>query len=354
MSSQISVRRIEPIDFELWDEFVATNDGTLFITSRWRQVINAGYGQGGEFAIFGAFHRHRLIGGVCGLERRRFGSKTLVTPLLTPYSGFLLSRDLINSPLVPELEQGQQPEISSAQTATGGDTASTAATIAALAKALSVYRMQAFQCPPAFHHSRAVAGLGYNISPRLTLEIDLRLSEEQLWSRFAGNVRRNIKKAGRGNYAVTDRWDSAKAYDLLGGTFSRRQQKNPVSQQLFDAVTSHRCLAGMRRIYSAWKGDHLHAYIVALEFDKTVYYALAAADDEALKAGLPSLLIWDLLRDYKASGFETFDFVGANTQSIVRFKEGFAPRPQPYLQCLRFASPHMRMAHGFWRWLRSR
>src|SRR5690606_36503178 len=57
---------------------------------------------------------------------------------------------------------------------------------------------------------------------------------------------------------------------------------------------------------------------------KRVYYLAGASDPELLGSGAPTLLHFEVLREIERRGLPLcYDWVGANTPQIVRFKRSF-------------------------------
>lgn len=303
--TSFSTIAVQPEHFPLWDDFVRScPGGTLFHTSLWKQVLEKSYG-GGRYDLAAVIVDDQIMAGFCALTRRRFGLKTAVTPLLTPYTGYLLGENAPNEAL---------DHLSSVTRSIG---------------------YQQLQCAPHQPHARQLAKYGYDLTPRQTLTVDFTQPLEQLWQQFAPHVRRNIRKAERAPFQISERWDPTQGYYLFTQTFSRRNQPCPVGERFFHEITSGDLLAPHRRYFCAWEHDQMRACIVALSFNGTVYYQIAAADPQALSAGVPSLLLWHLFQTCHACGDHTFDFIGANTPSITRFKSGFAAQPLEYLQAER-------------------
>lgn len=328
MTTPYEVREIAGYERDTWDEFVSTSQaGTLYHTSLWQTIINNSYGDG-EYKLIAAFDNNRIVGGFCALVRRRLGVETAVTPLCTPYTGYI--------------------------TNPGDSTSGTCEVtpLSALSTYLDRYRYQNIQCAPGVTDHPALKNLGYAITPRRTLEINLRLPEGELWSTFNSNVRRNIRKAQKGGFEITDQWDAERGYKLFCDTFIRHGQRCPVASPFFDAICRGSELEEYRRRYCAWKDGVLLAFIIALRYNDVVYYELAAADVDALKTGVSSLLIWELLRDHLNGEFDHFDFVGGNNPSISRFKENFAPTAKPHLQIEKCLSRRIGWGRGVRRWLR--
>lgn len=323
------IRYIEPYEIDSWNEFVdASAAGTLFHTSLWQEVINNSYTDG-QFVLIGAFNDSGIQAGFCALARKRLGVDTIVTPLCTPYSGFIVNASLANK---------EQEEAHTA--------------LDALVTFLHKYRYQNLQCAPGTVDQQILTNTGYTFTPRRTLEINLRLPEDELWAGFKSNVRRNIKKAQKAGFDITDQWDSESGFRIFSDTFTRQGQNCPVPHTLFREICEGHVLKDKRRRYCAWKDGKLIGFIVALRHNRRVYYELAASSSEGLKAGISSYLIWELLRDHLDGNWNHFDFVGANNPTITRFKENFNPASKAYWQLEYCSSKRIGYSRGIRRWLK--
>jgi hypothetical protein len=322
--SEYEVRQVEPDEHDSWDEFVEQSpQGTLYHTSRWKRVIDAAY-QPASLRLLACFGPHGIVGGCVLLDREKYGQRTGVTPLLTPYAGFLLE----------EPPGGKLSDKVSRQAAILG------AMTAVLAKE---FAYQNITNSPGLTDSRALDDAGYSVTPRFTYLLNLRLPLDELWQRLDGSVRRQIRKAERAQLALSDQFDPRVGYDLFRGTFGRGGGDCPVSQELFLAVTQGDALRDYRAIHCVHDSEKLVAYIVTLRFRGTVYYAVASTHPDYLSEGHSSFLVWEVIKGLAGAEFETLDFVGANIPSIARFKEGFNPQLQLYFQVERFGSPVMKL-----------
>jgi hypothetical protein len=334
--TDIIVRQVEEFELDTWDAFVAScAAGTLYHTSLWRKVLNTAYGSG-DYSIAAAYTSSGIAGGYCALTRTRLGVKTAVTPLLTPYTGYLLPA----SPVKPA--------------APSGTTDSPTATLLQLTRHARRFRYQSLQCAPGMPALSSLAAASYQLTPRLTVEINLSLPEDELWQNLSGPARRNIKKAQRAEFTITDKWDPEQAFELFRQTFARHDQPCEVPRAYFDEIATGALLRDNRYRFCAWRGDEFLGFLVALHYGRTVYYQLAASTDEARTAGVPSLLIWEMLRACRQPDFDRFDFLGANTPGIAKFKEGFGATPVPHILAELCTSRRILLTRGMRRWVTAR
>lgn len=322
--SALVVRPVEPHEMDTWDEFVANSpQGTLYHTGAWKHVVDRALGSG-RLVMLGCFDELALCGGVVLLDRERFGQRTAVTPLLTPYVGFLL-----DSPPGEKLSDQISRD---------------SAVLDALARALMErYGYVNLINPPALEDTRPLSNAGFVLTPRFTYLVNLRLPAEELWMRLDGSVRRQVRKAQRGDFDISDNLDPAEGYALLESTFTRRGEACPVPRALFEEIVESERLRDARRVFCAHRNGRLASYILGLRDTRCVYYAVAATDPDVLTEGVSSLLVWELMESGAAEGVSLLDFVGANIPSIARFKEGFNPRLQIYFQAEHYSSSFLKL-----------
>jgi CelD/BcsL family acetyltransferase involved in cellulose biosynthesis len=319
MMPSYEVRPLERHELDSWDHFVGlSRQGSIFHTSMWCEAIQGAYAPARP-VVLGCFDDRDLVGGCVFLERERLGQRTAVTPLLAPYCGFVL-----DNPVGEKISDAVSHEH-------------------AVLGALSSYLMENYSyinlvLAPHLQDIRPLQQAGYQITPRFTYQLNLRLSPDEHWLRFEGSARRQIKKAEREPFELSARLPAAQAYRLFEATFQRRGETCPVSPELFRAVLEHKALESCRDIIAAWQGERLAGYIILLRFNRSVYYAIAANDADYLPSGVSSLLVWEVVKRYTGTEWDTFDFVGANTPTIARFKENFNPRLQLYFQVERYGS----------------
>jgi lipid II:glycine glycyltransferase (peptidoglycan interpeptide bridge formation enzyme) len=208
------------------------------------------------------------------------------------------------------------------------------------------YSYQQWSSSPAFTDTDALQASGYTINQRQTFVIDLRKGAEALFNSFAPAVRRQIRKAEKGEVEIRDTSLPANSFRLLRKTFEKRGEKCPVPEKFFCEFLGGEALAPYRSQVAAYSGDELLSFVTLLSYKQTGYYALAATDPDHLASGVSSLLVWRALQQLQEAGEETFDFVGANIPSIARFKEGFGPTLREYYQVEHYAGAHVKFARA--------
>lgn len=322
--TSFEVREILPHEFDTWDEFVRQSGcGTLFHTSSWKKVIDTAYAPA-HYLLVGCFDGPAIVGGCAALSRQRMGHSTAVTPLLTPYCGYVVER-----PLGEKISDQSSRE-------------------ASILESTAAFMKQQFQYQklinaPHLEDARGLQRSGYELTPRFTYCINLKLPVDELWARLDGSVRRQIKKAREADFEISNILEPAEGFRLYAQVFEKHGAKCPVDAELFNAVVTGESLHDFREVIAARRDGKLVSYIVLLRFDQTMYYALAATDPGELASGASSYLVWHVIETYANREWNTYDFVGANIESIARFKEGFNPKLVTYLQAEHFGAAYLKL-----------
>lgn len=137
--------------------------------------------------------------------------------------------------------------------------------------------------------------------------IDLDQSEEALWKRLDGNIRRQVRKARKNGLSVEiDR--SGDLLDPFYDIFSRftHQAGTPVFSRAFLKNTINIFPNGFN-IAVVWHGEQPIAGYFQLEMNKTVYGMWGAALPETQNLRPAYLALWEIMREANHSGFSYLD-----------------------------------------------
>jgi len=328
----LTIRDVEAHELDSWDDFVyGSSQGTLFHTSTYQRFIGAVY-PGARLRLIGAFDRGGVVGGCALLDRFRFGQRTAVTPLLTPYTGFILAGSVLEG----------APGVADSQNI-----------LSQLAEFLSrEYKYQSLVNAPGLDDMRPLLARGYSVTPRYTFEMNLQLAPEELWMGFQGHVRRHVKKAEKLEIEVMENIDSPSAFSMFQQTFARHKEECPISQDFLEEMVQGPILRDYRRNFCAYLHGEMISFITTLRFRDRVYYALASTAENQMQTGISSYLVWEVLRDYARSEYKAFDFVGANVPSIARFKSGFGPEVRMYFAVETATGLHVKLGREIRRLLK--
>ncbi len=170
---------------------------------------------------------------------------------------------------------------------------------------------------------------GFSQTTRYSYVLDDIQDEERLWSELQGNIRREIRKAGR-QVEVRDDLGIDSFLELNKKTFARQGMPLPYSRELvlrIEAVLGQR---NQRRIFFAVDThSRIHAALYLIWDGDSAFYLMGGADPDLRNSGSSSLLMWEAIR-FSSSVTKRFDFEGSMVEPIERFFRGFGARQQPF------------------------
>jgi hypothetical protein len=187
-----------------------------------------------------------------------------------------------------------------------------------------------------FHNAAALSAMGWTVESGFgTYEIDLQVSEEQLWSQLRSNHRNRIRRARNEGVQVVERNDTAAVDEflvLLTHTLADTSVRVPTRdhvQSCFSALGPH----GHCRAFFAVKDGRTQAAMVALvSKQRGIYWLGATAPKPA--AGAANLMHWQAMLTLREQGVALYDFggvvldppAGSDAAGIADFKERFGGR----------------------------
>lgn len=173
--------------------------------------------------------------------------------------------------------------------------------------------------------------------PSKTIQIDVKATETEIFSKFSEAKRRAVRKAQKNGVTVTESGDIKSLIRI----------KNK-SGGLFGFITTF----GIDKLWPLVYPEHAScvlAYdqkgvliggVLLLFWNKTAYYWIAGASHAGKMLFAPTLLVWECLRIAKAHRCNDFDFVGVWDErkpkehkdwlGFTKFKEGFGGKPLYY------------------------
>ncbi|WP_430811370.1 MULTISPECIES: lipid II:glycine glycyltransferase FemX [unclassified Carboxylicivirga] len=155
-------------------------------------------------------------------------------------------------------------------------------------------------------------------------------------------TKRQIKKAHKEGFTVNkDMSDDniAAFYALIRKTYKRQGLPLIFSQKDYQHLLTRLVEQHKARLYVMYIKDEPVAAMAISTMNKQAHYWLSASDTSYSRYGGTSALILEVLNDLKMRGIESFDFVGANTASISRFKAGYSFNLQAYYEASKTRFP---------------
>jgi len=308
-SNQIDIRYLETSEYDLWDQFVdGCKYGTIFHKSFWLLPISKP--QHLKFDIAACFKGGKLVAGMAFTWKRKYGRIPVIqTPLKTPFFG----------PVISYSDTKYSSKIESQVQST--------------ATALTNFLMSKFQLfqaqfPPSLTDIRPYVWNGF--LPKVHYTYIGEIHEDSVPSEnFEPDIKRRIKKALELDHRLivdSSRENISFAWDLEQLSF-KRQQFSITAFRKDDFISFVQKLVekGSAEVFTITQNeDPVASVVMILDQSRGVaYYWMAGANKDYLSTGLNQLLIQLILEKYKASSFRWFDFVGADTDSIARYKSTF-------------------------------
>jgi len=173
----------------------------------------------------------------------------------------------------------------------------------------------------------------FDVSPTYTYLLDLNLGEEGLLKSFDSTRRENIQNCINKNVRI-------KVGGLESINFILKQVKKRYEEQ---GIKNFIDLAYFRDIYNILPKNQIFSYLVEVENEPVGgAFGLKYKDKAYGWQGCPKpvntnlpvndLVIWRMLKDSIKLGLKEFDFVGANTFRLCRYKSFFNPRLAEYYE----------------------
>ncbi len=196
------------------------------------------------------------------------------------------------------------------------------------------------------HESRIMGGIGIRFEPNVvssikyhvssmlvpgrhlfkpkTFWIDLTKSEEELLKNMHPKARYNMRLAQKHGVQISEDPDCIEDYlRLMFGKTTKRQKIYAHSEKY------HRTLAKLSfvHLFKATYQEKVIAVWMVFAWDKFIYYAYGAFDDDFKNVMAPVLGLWEIIKWGKKKGYETLDLWGAEEgRGFARFKEQFGPK----------------------------
>ncbi len=175
-------------------------------------------------------------------------------------------------------------------------------------------------------------GLGFQIATRyLMSRLDLRVEEKILYKQMRGEARSQIKQALK-HGLVVKRGQSAvdfATFERLSLETRRHQGAPPYPSQLFRELQT----MPQARLYLARQGARFLAGKVVFCHGKYAIniYAASVKDQELLRTRPNDLLMWHVITELQAEGYETLD-LGTSPithKTLLHYKEKWGARSEP-------------------------
>ena len=203
-----------------------------------------------------------------------------------------------------------------------------------IAKELGEYAELLINCHLNLKNTLGFIWEGFEDRKKYTYLLDLEQSEEELFSGFRENIRRQIRK-GEKSLQVAQTDDYATMGKLLQESFAEQEEDYPIEDaKLYDRIGAYlkKYNAGEFLAAQDEKGD-THAMLVCVYDKSSAYYLIGGSALAHKNSGAMSLLMHQAILNSKKKGVKAFNFEGSMIPSIEKYLRGFGGELTPY-SCL--------------------
>ncbi|MEZ5071185.1 MAG: GNAT family N-acetyltransferase [Bacteroidales bacterium] len=305
----MDIRYLNPEEHELWDAFVDQCPyGTIFHKTGW--LLPVARFQSLSFRIAACIRDGEILGGMAFTWKKKFGRiPVLQMPVKTPFFS-------------PVIAPSQSKYLSK-----------TESQLFEVAEALGDFLTNEYQWvqatfPTAFQDVRPFLWAGFNGKIHYTYRTVLSGTDDPLPD-YDTPVRNKIKKGLRTEFEFrtgATRKDIGDAWELEQKSFRRQQfEMRYADKEEFTDFVESLIGSGAADMFSiVYQGQLVASRILVLDRPKrTAYDWTAGAHEDHLSTGLNQVLMYSIHKHLLESEFQVFDFVGAGTKSIAKYKSTF-------------------------------
>jgi hypothetical protein len=305
--SEFHVRYLSEAEYEAWDAFVDQSEyGSIFHKSYWNKAIFA-MDPSVTIQVAACLKEDRIVAGLITGSTKKFGLiRTMVPPYASPFYGLLIKER--ESTLLSKQESYRQQVLNEL-----------------LGFIEKEYQIINFSFPPGFKDIRSFNQRDYQSVEKYTYMVDT-AQPDLLFEKFLPSLRRQIKKGEKLEYQIRELnkgADMDTVFQLIASSYRRQVHPFRFDKKQFREFMASPALEEHLKPWSIWYEGKAVAAIVLLIDRGIGYYWLAGVDHTYAQTGLNQVLLWQLLRRMPERGIHSFDFIGANTPSISKYKSGY-------------------------------
>ncbi|WP_289053349.1 GNAT family N-acetyltransferase [Carboxylicivirga marina] len=173
---------------------------------------------------------------------------------------------------------------------------------------------------------------GYSEEIRYTYRGAIK-SPEQLLSEFNPDIRNKIKKAQKLNYSFDSSSSQEQmklSYDLIDRSLKKNNKPHILAKEQFISLLTKLSELNKAIVCNIFLDDVAIATRVLVLNSEIAVDFQAGGNEEYFNTGLNQLLSYKIFEMLHEKGVKTYDFRGANTPSIAKYKSGFNFIAEPY------------------------
>jgi hypothetical protein len=188
---------------------------------------------------------------------------------------------------------------------------------------------------------------GFQQTTRYTYVIEDLSDLDKVWSGFAENIRREIRKSkNRFNLSVNDNPSIAEFIQLNKKVFARQNMKMPHNEELILNLDQACVERNARKMFIAVDEEgRPHAGVYIIWNQHSAYYLMGGGDPELRNSGATSLCMWEAIK-FASTVTMKFDFEGSMIEPVERFFRAFGGKQKSYYSISKVPSRLLRIKAG--------
>jgi CelD/BcsL family acetyltransferase involved in cellulose biosynthesis len=297
----IEILKVE--DYPLWDSFVESSpEGTVFQTSGWIETISTQLNL--QPNIITVNDGSEIIGGVVLYYKKKLRIPIGARPPLTSYNGILHAPGHDRK---PQKQQTDEAEV----------------TGLLLNEIQKKVRFAQLSLSPAIVDVRPFQWRGWKTEVQFTYRNSLE-DLPKAWENLSQSVRRKINRAKEKNLTISESGDIETLLTLQEQSYARSALSPIMDREQFSTLCTALLSKGYIRIYSIMDATGIvHSTRAIVIVGHTAFDWIAGSNTKTMEENTTHLLMWKIFEQLSVAGVVRFDFLGANTPSIVEFKRSF-------------------------------
>jgi hypothetical protein len=299
----VSIRKLTYTDNEIYESLL-TDDGTIFNEQKWLMLY------GNLLEHFGIFDKdNKLIGAFYLYKSVKFGITYYITPPYTPHIGLIYKNKTSNKANALTYNKTIISEIADFINVLP-------CSFLTIAFPLTIIDLQPFIWKK------------FKVTPNYTYQLDLSLSESELFQNMSSDKRNSLKKADKDGLKTIQVNDYKIVKQLILKTFSRK--KKSVDSEFINKILNTFATSQNSFAFVSYNNDKPICAAFCILDNHTCYYLLGGYDNDNKHQAAGVIVIWQCILHAKQKNLKIFDFEGSMLPEVEKYFRGFGGNLIPY------------------------
>ncbi len=306
-NNKFQLKYLSATEYNLWDSFVdeiyyATVFNKSFYVAKLSKLLSA------EFSILVVINsEQKIVAGFAFCHHKKMSSiKTILYPPMMSYYSILVQDSITKYKLK---RQENHHEILNTL----------------LSQLEKDFKILYFDVPPTYLDLRPFIWQNYQTQPKYTYTQNI-TNIHQLEEDFEYALKKQLNKARKLTFFIDNQNSTENIinlYRLQKKIFDARKIFFPFSEADFIELITTMFENNAAKIFTLFYQEIPICSTMVYLYKQQSFHMLLANDEKYLATGLNSLLLFEMLIYLQNNGITEFDFLGANIQSIAKYKANF-------------------------------